>query len=118
MAATGEPIERWLQVIWDLKGSDLHLTPASPPLVRIDGVLMPIEGEPALSPANTEQLVLAVLGDMAPRLERDRQVDFAFAWGSTARFRGNAYLQRGHGQPAGDRQRRGVVPPSAPLGAA
>ena len=42
-------------------GSDLLITAFSPPLMRIDGQLIPIPGEPELDQDHVEQLVLGVL---------------------------------------------------------
>ena len=56
---TIEPIERYLAKLWEVSGSDLLITAFSPPLMRIDGQLIPIPGEPELDQDYVEQLVLA-----------------------------------------------------------
>src|SRR3954469_26054469 len=78
-------------------GSDLHLKVPSPPLIRVDGELRPLPGMPALTPADTEGVLDTLLDDSVRRQEfdRDREVDFAHAIPGVARFRINAFRQRG-----------------------
>ncbi|MGH8985355.1 MAG: type IV pilus twitching motility protein PilT [Acidimicrobiia bacterium] len=91
-----EPIDAYLRTLWDHGGSDLILVAGAPPSVRIDGMLRPIGGETPLTPDRTEQLVTAILPQrLVERLRDEREVDFSFGWGDDARFRGNAFHQRG-----------------------
>src|SRR3954447_20129997 len=78
-------------------GSDLHLKVPSPPLIRVDGELRPLPGAPALTPGDTESMLDTLLGAPARRSEfdHDREVDFAHAIPGVARFRINAFRQRG-----------------------
>jgi len=78
-------------------GSDLHLKVPSPPLIRVDGELRPLPGAAPLTPADTEGVLDALLGDPARRQEFDRdcEIDFAHAISGLARFRINAFRQRG-----------------------
>ena len=94
--AKSDPIDHYLEVLWDRKASDLLLTAGAPPLLRIDGMLTPMDGLEALRPAEIERMVLGVLSeDLAARFEADKEIDFSFNWRSLARFRANAFLQRG-----------------------
>ncbi|HET6963483.1 MAG TPA: type IV pili twitching motility protein PilT, partial [Acidimicrobiales bacterium] len=84
-----------LQQLWDLKGTDLLITAGSPPWVRLDQKLEPLEGEPVLRPSDTEKLVLSALSEaQAVELARHKEIDFSFNWEGQARFRGNAFHQR------------------------
>jgi twitching motility protein PilT len=78
-------------------GSDLHLKVGSPPLVRSDGRLRPLEGLAALTPEDTQQTVRAMLEDPAKHEEfaSEREVDFSYSLPGVARFRINAFQQRG-----------------------
>jgi twitching motility protein PilT len=79
-------------------GSDLHLKAGGPPLIRVDGELEPIAGAEPLQPAETEAAVHAMLSDAA-RLEEfaaEKEVDFSYAIEGVARFRVNAFHQRGN----------------------
>jgi twitching motility protein PilT len=78
-------------------GSDLHLKAGAPPLVRVHGELVPLEGAAALTPADTVGAVEAMLTDPARLAEfaDEKEVDFSFAIEDVARFRVNAFHQRG-----------------------
>jgi len=90
------PIDRFLRTLWEHKGSDLLLVAGAPPMVRIDGSLRPIGNEPALTADAVNTIVADILGpQIAERLETEREVDFSFGWEWQARFRGNAFHQRG-----------------------
>jgi twitching motility protein PilT len=78
------------------RASDLHLAAGSQPLVRVRGRLTRVEEYPKLSPQDTREIVYSILtGDQRQRLETDWQIDFAYAVPGHARFRVNAYYQRG-----------------------
>ena len=88
-------IDAFLDELWEQKATDLLLTAGSPPLIRIDGQMTPLEGVEALSPEKVDKLVNATLGDnLAVRFEIEKEVDFSFNWKGMARFRGNAFRQR------------------------
>jgi twitching motility protein PilT len=78
------------------RASDLHLAAGTQPLVRVRGRLTRVEEYPKLSPQDTREIVYSILtGDQRQRLETDWQLDFAYAVPGHARFRVNAYYQRG-----------------------
>ena len=52
-----------LKKLAELGGSDLHITTGSPPQIRVDGHLGPIEGYRSLTSADTKQLAYSVLTD-------------------------------------------------------
>ncbi|MEO2068402.1 MAG: type IV pilus twitching motility protein PilT [Desulfurobacteriaceae bacterium] len=78
------------------KGSDLHIAAGSPPRLRVHGDLIPLEHYGVLSASDTKQLIYSVLTDaQKKRLEEDLELDFSFGIKGVARFRGNAYYQKG-----------------------
>jgi len=84
-----------LQTVVERGASDLHLTTASPPLIRIDGVLEPLNS-PDLTATDTKQLSYSILTDKQKhRLEEDLEIDFSFGVKGLARFRVNVFHQRG-----------------------
>ncbi|ABG04131.1 pilus retraction ATPase PilT [Rubrobacter xylanophilus DSM 9941] len=75
--------------------SDLHLTAGSPPAVRVDGEVRPLD-HPPLTPVATRDLVYDILTDeQRRRLENDWELDFSYSVPGAARFRVNVYFQRG-----------------------
>jgi hypothetical protein len=80
--------------VLELGASDLHLTVGAPPVVRIDGVLEPLD-HPHLGANDTRELIYSILSqDQRQRLENDWEMDFSYAVPGRARFRVNAYFQR------------------------
>jgi twitching motility protein PilT len=76
--------------------SDLHLAVGRKPTLRIDGSLVPFAKEEILTPEAAEGLILAMLSsEQKERLAKERQIDFAYTFEDKARFRVNAYYQRG-----------------------
>ncbi|MBI4229113.1 MAG: type IV pilus twitching motility protein PilT [Deltaproteobacteria bacterium] len=84
-----------LKVVVDNGASDLHLTSGAPPMLRIDGKLVPVK-HPPLTPSETKDLCYSILTDVQKhRLEEDWEFDFSFGVEDLGRFRGNIYTQRG-----------------------
>ena len=84
-----------LEVI-ERNASDLHLTAGAHPTVRVRGRLQPLEDYPVMTTEQTRETVYSILtNDQRQRLETDWQIDFAYAIPGRARFRVNAYYQRG-----------------------
>lgn len=76
--------------------SDLHIAVGRRPSLRVDGSLVSLQKEPIVTPAVAEGLVMAMLNeDQKERFKNERQVDFAYDLEDKARFRVNAYMQRG-----------------------
>src|ERR687893_837038 len=86
-----------LRQVIETDGSDLHLKVPSPPLIRRHGVLVPIEGSQPLAPEDTEQVLARLLTDKDKLAEfaEEHEVDFSFGVPGLARFRVNAFQQRG-----------------------
>ncbi len=75
--------------------SDLHLSTGTPPQIRVNGDLIPIDA-PTLMPADTKQLAYSVLTDAQKhRFEEENELDFSFGVKGLGRFRGNFFIQRG-----------------------
>jgi twitching motility protein PilT len=89
-------IEPWLQTLWDQGGSDLLLSAGSPPRIRVDGKLRPIDGAQNLTGEQIDDIAKPLLTD-GQRTIFDEQldVDFAFSWGDKARIRGSIFTARG-----------------------
>jgi twitching motility protein PilT len=82
--------------VLERRASDLHITAGSHPMVRVRGRLAPLDEYPVLDATETREVVYSILSnDQRQRLETDWQLDFAYAIPGRARFRVNAYFQRG-----------------------
>jgi twitching motility protein PilT len=77
--------------------SDLHLAVGRRPTLRIDGVLVPLQKEPIMTPESAEGIISELITpEQKVKLLRDRQIDFAYSFEDKARFRVNVYFQRGY----------------------
>lgn len=90
-------IHQLLEYVIKQDASDLHLTVGAPPIVRIDGSLKPVPNTHPLTAKEVEALTFSVMDDVQKNiLLKDLEVDFSFAFGDLARFRANAYHQKGN----------------------
>jgi len=97
MTETALKIEKLLEEVVKQDASDLHLTVGVPPMLRVDGSLKPIANTPPLTATEVERLIFSVVDDVQKDiLLKDMEVDFSFAFGDVARFRANAYHQKGN----------------------
>lgn len=97
MSSQNLRIEALLEDVVRKHASDLHLQVGLPPLLRIDGSLVPIPGLDVLDEQTVEMLVFAVLDqDQRQILLKDKEFDFSFAFGTLGRFRVNAFHERGN----------------------
>ncbi|RMG56847.1 MAG: PilT/PilU family type 4a pilus ATPase [Gammaproteobacteria bacterium] len=87
-----------LRTMLSKQGSDLFITVGAPPSMKIDGKMTPITNQP-LSPSHTQVLVRSIMNDkQAAEFEEHQEVNFAISLPGVARFRVNAFTQRGsHG---------------------
>src|SRR6478752_9751416 len=76
--------------------SDLHITAAERPKLRVDGDITDSSVTEVLTPKDTLQLAYSVLTEnQKKRFETEDELDFSFGIQSLARFRGNCFKQRG-----------------------
>jgi len=87
-------IDTFLEILVKLKGSDLHLSPGVPPMLRINGKLRRLE-YPMLTPQHTEQLLQEIMSPHEASVFMERKdVDFAYEIPDSGRFRVNAMQSR------------------------
>ena len=88
-------VERWLDEMWALGASDLHLAVGAPPQIRVDGSLRAVStGATRLGPADIVRHATALIGRDAAKLDSVGTFDFGLTWGSRARLRGNLFKER------------------------
>src|SRR6478736_1921744 len=93
---TPTEIEPFLWQLWEAKGTDLLFTVDLPPMLRVDGVMHPAEGAAPLTSDVTERIVTSLLPvESSEEFIREKDADFSFGWEERARFRANAFVQRG-----------------------
>jgi twitching motility protein PilT len=81
-----------LTLVVNAKASDLHLSPGSPPLIRVNGDLVPMPEQAVLEAATLENLMQGSMGvDQLRQFENDWELDYAVAVPSLANFRVNAF---------------------------
>ena len=85
-----------LKKLIDLDGSDLHVTTGTPPQVRVDGELRPLDGYPPLGREDTQRLIYSVLSDaQKKKFQEDLELDLSFGIVNVSRFRLNVFDGRG-----------------------
>ena len=95
-ASTEMKIEALLEECVRRNASDLHLQYGLPPILRVDGALSPIPGTPNLNEEMLKDLIFATLDeDQRNIFEKDKEFDYSFSFGDIARFRVNAFHERG-----------------------
>ena len=76
--------------------SDLHIGVGKKVSLRVDGLLIPIDREPVVSPEIAEGLVDALLlPEQKEQFLLKKELDFSYAFEDKARFRVNVFFQRG-----------------------
>ena len=84
-----------LSLMIEQGASDLHITSGSPPQLRIDGKLRPVN-VPPLTPVDTKKLAYSILTEKQKKVfEEKYELDLSFGVKNLSRFRANVFTQRG-----------------------
>lgn len=74
------------------KASDLHLSPGLPPMIRVNGDLIPLDGQEAMNADALKNMIIGSMADEQKKLfEQDWELDYAVSVPSLASFRVNAF---------------------------
>jgi twitching motility protein PilT len=85
-----------LELMVEQGASDLHLQVGQPPTLRLSGGMVPIDG-PALTPADTEKLMLAITPDNHQQgVKLNGGADYGFAYQEKARLRVSILRAKGN----------------------
>jgi twitching motility protein PilT len=88
-------LQELLSKLVEMEASDLHITAGTPPVMRVNGELVRLEGEP-MTPADTKTLIYTILNEsQKKRFEEDLELDLSFGVKNVSRFRANVFMQRG-----------------------
>jgi twitching motility protein PilU len=88
-------LERMLRFMVDKRASDLYLSANSPPLVRINGLVVPITSQPLGVQAPRELLEGLVPPERMQELLSTNELTMALSLENLGRFRISAFIQRG-----------------------
>lgn len=88
-------VDDLLRTVVEKGASDLHLCVGVPPIIRVDGQLLPLNYE-RIGPTDCQRMMYDVLSDeQIQRYESQWELDFSYALGRVARFRVNIYHDKG-----------------------
>lgn len=91
-----QELNELFELVGTLGGSDLHLLAGSPPVIRVNGVMMPQEHFRVLQPQDIHNLVYSIITSKQREwFERDKELDFSYEVKSTGRFRVNIHMEKG-----------------------
>jgi twitching motility protein PilT len=88
-------LHQLLRAMIEKGASDLHIATGSPPLLRVDGEVVPLKLAP-LGPVETKQLCYSVLTEeQRKQFETNKELDLSFGVKGLSRYRANLFMQRG-----------------------
>ena len=89
-------IDDLLRAMHEKGASDLHIAVGIPPVIRVDGALVPMPWE-KMSPQAAQRLIYDILTDeQIQRFETDYELDFSYQLARIARFRVNVFRDKGN----------------------
>lgn len=89
-------IEEFLKTAVKKRASDIHIKVGCPPMLRIDGRIVPTEMRP-LTPADTKQSLYSILSNsQREQFEKEHELDLSFMVSGLSRFRVNIFMEQGH----------------------
>lgn len=96
-SATELRLNKLLSTLSEYKGSDLHLTVANPPSIRIGGKLQPLTNEALLTADFIQTIIRALLTEtQLQQLELKKDFATAITLKGKARYKIHAYAQQGN----------------------
>jgi twitching motility protein PilT len=88
-------LEDLMREAFDRKASDIHLVAGQSPVMRIHGEMIPVDGLPPLSSADTQTIGQELTdNERWDQFVAERELDFAVSRPGLGRFRANLYWQR------------------------
>ncbi len=89
-------IDDMLKKVFEANASDLHITSNLPPTIRVNNVLQPLVGYDALPPETVENIIDQLVNENQKlKLIKERSLDFSYQYKKSARFRINAFFEKG-----------------------
>lgn len=89
-------INKILTMVAEYKASDLHLSVANPPILRVDGKLIALTDEPLLTPDWLATFIDSILNEeQKVILARDKEMVLCYDFSDKVRFKVNVFYQKG-----------------------
>ncbi|MDD5050408.1 MAG: PilT/PilU family type 4a pilus ATPase [Candidatus Pacebacteria bacterium] len=89
-------LEELIEIVVREGGSDIHFSEGMHPTIRVSGFLVPINKKAVLTKGDTLGFITELLNREKKELFlKEQETDFSYAYGDKARFRGNAFFQKG-----------------------
>ncbi len=88
-------ITQLLAFVMQNNASDLHLSSSNPPIVRVHGSLKRLKSDLLTSDSIRAMLYSIMTDEQRAEYEKSMELDFAISFGEKARFRVNAFTNRG-----------------------
>lgn len=86
-----------IDVVVSEGASDIHFSVGAHPTIRVTGSLIPLVKKPVLTDEDVEGFAAVLLNEEQQAVfAKQREMDFSYQHADAARFRGNAFLQKGH----------------------
>lgn len=90
-------IDQLLERCYETGSSDLHLAVNKPPCVRLNGRILELAEYEHFQPSHIQRMIYDILSDeQIQRFENELELDFAYTAQHVARFRVNAYRDKGN----------------------
>ncbi|MFO0671152.1 MAG: type IV pilus twitching motility protein PilT [Polyangiaceae bacterium] len=87
-------LHQLLKAMIEKGASDMHITADAPPLLRIDGAVVPLK-LPPLTGVDTKHLCYQVLSEEQKiTFEKNNEIDLSFGVPNLSRFRANVFMQK------------------------
>jgi twitching motility protein PilT len=89
-------LNKLMSLVLERNASDLHLVAGEPPIIRVDGALIRLEDYHVLNYEGIASILDVILNKEQKELfEKQMDIDLAYSFKDNARFRVNAYRQKG-----------------------
>lgn len=87
-------LKQLLELVVMKKATDLHIVVGAPPVIRVNGNIVPVDHQ-ILSPQQTEEICLSALKDSDKTFDGRNEIDVGFGIRGFGRFRANIFRQKG-----------------------
>ena len=85
-----------LKITFERRASDLHIKVGVPPILRIDGRLVPLETEKRLTQEDALTIAFGIMNNtQKTKFKEKNELDMAYGVPGLGRFRVNVFQQRG-----------------------